>query len=170
MRNPRTPMEKQSLSILAIASARWDNAAAALMVRSDSGMNQHHAVRVAKTDIQRILAVLALTPGLELDEQLKLSMLEGETDLFEVVRALLNENEDDDGTIAALDKQVDDRAIRIERAKDADRGAQESDHFADGQRTGNHPEAARGNAFAPHPEGPSEGDRCGPVTRRVRDD
>jgi hypothetical protein len=26
-------MEKQSLSILAIASARWDNAAAALMVR-----------------------------------------------------------------------------------------------------------------------------------------
>jgi hypothetical protein len=77
----------------------------------------YHAVRVAKIDIQRILATLALTPGLELDEQLKLSMLEGETELFEVVRALLDENENDEGNIAALDEQVDARAIRIERAK-----------------------------------------------------
>lgn len=75
------------------------------------------AVRIAKIDIQRILSVLALTPCLELDEQLKLSMLEGETEFFEVVRALLDENENDDGTIAALDAQVDARAIRIERAK-----------------------------------------------------
>jgi hypothetical protein len=74
-------------------------------------------IRIAKTDIQRILSVLALTPGLEMDEQLKISMLEGETELFEVVRALLNENETDDGIIAALDEQVDARAIRIERAK-----------------------------------------------------
>jgi hypothetical protein len=80
-------------------------------------MNQQLAIRIAKTDIQRILAVLALTPGLELDEQLKLSMLEGETGLFEVVSALLEENENDDGMIAALDAQVDARAIRIERAK-----------------------------------------------------
>lgn len=80
-------------------------------------MNTHFAVRVAKTDIQRILAVLALTPGLELDEQLKLSMLEGETELFEVVRSLLDENENDDGQIAALGAQVDARALRIERAK-----------------------------------------------------
>lgn len=75
------------------------------------------AIRVAKTEIQRILSVLALTPGLELDEQLKLSMLEGETELFEVVRALLNENEEDEGNIAQLDKQADARALRIERAK-----------------------------------------------------
>jgi hypothetical protein len=67
--------------------------------------------------LQRILSVLALTPGLEMDEQLKLSMLEGETELFEVVRELLNENENDDGIIAALDEQVDQRSIRIERAK-----------------------------------------------------
>jgi hypothetical protein len=80
-------------------------------------MNTHFAVRVAKTDIQRILSVLALTPGLELDEQLKLSMLEGETELFEVVRSLLDENENDEGQITALDEQVDARAIRIERAK-----------------------------------------------------
>lgn len=80
-------------------------------------MNQHLAIRVAKIDIQRILAVLALTPGLELDEQLKLSMIEGETELFEVVSALLAENEDDDGLITALDEQVDVRSIRIERAK-----------------------------------------------------
>jgi hypothetical protein len=49
-------------------------------------------------------------------------MLEGELDdnemlLFEVVSALLNENEDDEGNIAALDEQVDARALRIERAK-----------------------------------------------------
>lgn len=80
-------------------------------------MNQHLAIRVTKGEVQRILALLALTPGVELDEQLKLSMLEGETELFEVIRALLDENENDDGIIAALDEQVDARAIRIERAK-----------------------------------------------------
>lgn len=74
------------------------------------------AARVAKTDITRILSVLALTPGLELDEQLKLSMLEAETELFEVVRALLNENENDDGIIAALNTQVQDRVDRSLRA------------------------------------------------------
>lgn len=80
-------------------------------------MNQHLAIRVTKGEVQRILALLAITPDVELDEQLKLSMLEGETELFEVIRALLDENENDDGIIAALDEQVDARAIRIERAK-----------------------------------------------------
>jgi hypothetical protein len=80
-------------------------------------MNIHLKTKLAKTDIQRALAILELCPGLELDEQLKLSTLEGETDLFEVVSLLLSANEDDEGTIDALDAQVDARAIRIERAK-----------------------------------------------------
>lgn len=80
-------------------------------------MNVHLKTKLAKTDIQRALAILELCPGLELDEQLKLSTLEGETDLFEVVSLLLAANEDDEGTIGALDAQVDARAIRIERAK-----------------------------------------------------
>jgi len=81
-------------------------------------MNTHFKVRVAKTDIQRVLASLALAPGFDPeDDQLKADMLEGETSLHEVVSQLLAENEDDEGTIAALDAQVDARAIRIERAK-----------------------------------------------------
>lgn len=76
------------------------------------------ALRVAKVDIQRVLASLELAPGFDgEDHKLKLDMLEGETELLEVVRRLLNENEDDEGVIAALDAQVDSRAIRIERAK-----------------------------------------------------
>lgn len=80
-------------------------------------MNQHIQIRLAQAEIQRVLSVLTLTPGLEVDEQLKLSTLEGETNLFEIVSALLAQNEDDEGTIAALDEQVDVRAVRIERAK-----------------------------------------------------
>lgn len=80
-------------------------------------MNKHAQIMVAKGEIGRVLSILALTPGVEMDEQLKLSMLEGETELNEIVSALLAENEDDEGVIAALDAQVDARAIRIERAK-----------------------------------------------------
>jgi len=80
-------------------------------------MNPVLAIRIAKTDIQRVLASLELAPGFDDDHTLKVDMLEGETDLFEVVRQLLNENEDDDGIISALDEQIDARAIRIERAK-----------------------------------------------------
>jgi hypothetical protein len=80
-------------------------------------MNTQLAIRITKTDIQRILASIALAPGFDDDHTLKVDMLEGETDLFEIVGRLLNENEDDDGIIAALDEQIDARAIRIERAK-----------------------------------------------------
>jgi prolyl-tRNA synthetase len=75
------------------------------------------AIRVAKIDIQRIVASLELCPGFNDDHRLKTDMLEGETGLNEIVSALLAENEDDDGLIAALDEQVDVRSIRIERAK-----------------------------------------------------
>jgi hypothetical protein len=80
-------------------------------------MNTHAEIRVAATAIRSILASLELAPGFDGDHTLKLDMLEGETEFFEVVRHLLNENEDDDGIIAALDEQIDARAIRIEKAK-----------------------------------------------------
>src|SRR5690348_3361277 len=80
-------------------------------------VNAHTKVRVAKADISRCLSILALCPGLEVDEQLKLSTLEGETDFFELVRELLNANEEDEGLIAALDAQIEARETRKERAR-----------------------------------------------------
>ena len=78
-------------------------------------MNQHVAIRVAKADISRALSILELCPGIELDEQLKLSTLEGETELNEIVSALLAESEDDEGMIGAIKAQVDVRKERIDR-------------------------------------------------------
>lgn len=49
------------------------------------------------------------------DEQLKIDMLEGETDLFEQVRRLLNGIEADEGDKAALKQQIDDRKSRMDR-------------------------------------------------------
>jgi hypothetical protein len=78
-------------------------------------MNQHVAIKVAKTEISRVLAILALCPGLEVDDQLKLSTLEGETELNEIVSALLAENEDDEGMIASIKDQIDQRRERKAR-------------------------------------------------------
>lgn len=78
-------------------------------------MNKFVAIKLAKVDIRRALGILELCPDLELDEQLKLSTLEGETDLNEIVSLLLAENEDDEGTIAAVKAQIDIRRERIAR-------------------------------------------------------
>lgn len=78
-------------------------------------MNAHVAIKVAKVDIQRALAILELCPGIELDEQLKLSTLEGETELCEIVSQLLAESEDDEGMIEAIKEQVAVRRERIAR-------------------------------------------------------
>src|SRR5205085_8721680 len=78
-------------------------------------MNQFAALRVAKADIGRALSILELCPDLDLDEQLKLSTLEGETQLNEIVSALLAENEDDEGNIAQIKAQIDVRKERIAR-------------------------------------------------------
>jgi hypothetical protein len=78
-------------------------------------MNHHVAVKAAKVDIRRALAILELCPDLTLDEQLKLSTLEGETELNEIVSALLAENEDDEGMIEGVKKQIAERRERIER-------------------------------------------------------
>lgn len=72
-------------------------------------------IKTAKVDIRRALAILELCPDLELDEQLKLSTLEGETELNEVVSALLSGNEDDEGMIAQVKEQIDVRKERIAR-------------------------------------------------------
>lgn len=80
-------------------------------------MNEHRAIKIAKIDIQRVLASLELAPGQDDDHQLKLDMLEGETELLEVIRALLNANENDEGVILSLDGQIADRKTRKERAE-----------------------------------------------------
>lgn len=78
-------------------------------------MNHHVALKTAKIDIRRALAILELCPDLELDEQLKLSTLEGETELNELVSALLAESEDDEGMIEQIKIQIADRRERIAR-------------------------------------------------------
>jgi hypothetical protein len=78
-------------------------------------MNSYAAIKATKADISRALAILELCPDLELDEQLKLSTLEGETELNELVSLLLAQNEDDEGVIASLKKQREDRKEREQR-------------------------------------------------------
>lgn len=73
------------------------------------------AIKTAKVDIGRALAILELCPDLELDEQLKLSTFEGETQLNEIVSLLLAENEDDQGDIAKVKEQIEARRERIAR-------------------------------------------------------
>lgn len=73
------------------------------------------AIKTTKVDIRRALAILELCPDLELDEQLKMSTLEGETELNELVSALLAESEDDEGMIEAVKAQIEDRRERIAR-------------------------------------------------------
>ena len=73
------------------------------------------AFTVARSQIEGVLEALNLF--LHDDEQLRLDMLEGETDLFGIVRRLLNDNEDDEGKIAALKQQVEDRKARKDRAE-----------------------------------------------------
>jgi len=77
-------------------------------------VNQHVQVKLAKAQIGQVLEALAHHLSGD-DEDLKLDMLEGSTDLNEIVSRLLAANEDDEGTIAALDVQVDVRAARKER-------------------------------------------------------
>jgi len=73
------------------------------------------AITLARSQIEGVLD--ALNHFLHDDEQLRLDMLEGETDLFAVVRRLLNDNEEDEGVILALKSQVEDRKARKDRAE-----------------------------------------------------
>lgn len=74
----------------------------------------HTDIRIATRDIQGVLD--DLNHFMDDDEQLKLDMLEGQTGLFDIARYLLNQNEDDEGLIASLDVQIDNRKSRKDRA------------------------------------------------------
>lgn len=74
-------------------------------------MNAHPNIPLAKAQVAQVLADLELFLAGD-DEALKLDMIEGETDLFKIVRALLNANEDDAGRIEALKSQIDQRKDR----------------------------------------------------------
>ncbi len=77
-------------------------------------MNAHNAIRITRQQIHGVLTMLDHALG---DETLKADCLEAETSLHEVVSQLLAENEGDEGTITALDAQIDIRSIRAERLK-----------------------------------------------------
>lgn len=72
-------------------------------------------IKLAKAQVADVLD--ALDHFLDDDERLKLDMIEGETTLVDVVRALLEANEEDEGLIPALDEQVEARKARKDRAK-----------------------------------------------------
>lgn len=83
-------------------------------------------MRADLTRIQVETVMLHLRDQFEDDERLKLDMLEGETNLFELVGRLLDRIEEEDGTVAALSEQIGDRQARKLRAtarKDAYREA-----------------------------------------------
>lgn len=79
-------------------------------------MNEHTAIRIAKRDIDQVMEALNHTLGGD-DPDLILDCLEGETDLFGIVRRLLDQNEHDEGNVRSLDQQIDDRKSRKDRAK-----------------------------------------------------
>jgi hypothetical protein len=78
-------------------------------------MNIHREISVAKSAVQQILDDLQLF--LANDDDLKLDMIHGETPFFEVISALLGENENDEGLIEALEMQIGARKIRKERTE-----------------------------------------------------
>jgi hypothetical protein len=78
-------------------------------------VNAFAELRVAKAEISRVMSILELCPGFDLDEQLKLSTLEGETSLYELVSQLLAENENDEGMVAGIKVQIDERKERKAR-------------------------------------------------------
>lgn len=63
----------------------------------------------------KIIEIAELIKSQSDDEELLLDMLEGETDLFEIVRKLLEANEDDEGKKAALAEQMAARKSRRDR-------------------------------------------------------
>lgn len=84
-------------------------------------------MRIDLTRMQVAAIVTMLRDELgEDDDRLLLDTLEGETDLFELVGKLLGEIENEEGAIAALKAQVEDRAarkLRAEQRKESHRSA-----------------------------------------------
>lgn len=72
--------------------------------------------RLDLTRIQVSAIAAMLRDELGEDERAYLDTLEGETDLYEWVSRLLGKIEDDEGIIAALSAQIEDRNLRKSRA------------------------------------------------------
>lgn len=72
-------------------------------------------MRADLTKIQVEAIVRNLRDHFEEDDQLKLDMLEGETDLFELARKLLDGIEADEGDKLVLTEQMDVRKVRRDR-------------------------------------------------------
>lgn len=68
---------------------------------------------LTRLQVERI--VLNLRDVFDEDEQLRLDTLEGETDLFELAKRLLDDMERDEGDKAALTEQMDVRKVRRDR-------------------------------------------------------
>ena len=75
-------------------------------MRHDLTMAQVQGVRIMLADM-----------AMDDDERLVLDTLEGETDLFELSRRLLDGIERDEGDAAVLAKQIEDRKARADRCK-----------------------------------------------------
>ena len=67
--------------------------------------------------MQQLDAIKTMLDG-EDDDRLLNDMIEGSTDAIEIARGLLAASDDDEGAIAALDRQVADRQARKKRAQD----------------------------------------------------
>jgi hypothetical protein len=72
-------------------------------------------MRVDLTRIQVETVVRHMRDLFDEDEQLRLDTLEGETDLFELARKLLNDIEADEGDKLVLTEQMDTRKVRRDR-------------------------------------------------------
>lgn len=75
-----------------------------------------NAPRIDLTKIQVSAVATHLRDAMGDDEQLYLDTLEGETDLYELVRLLLEKIEEDEGNQAKLAEQIADRTLRKQRA------------------------------------------------------
>lgn len=69
---------------------------------------------LTKLQVEAVAAMLR--DELEDDERAYLDTLEGETDLYEITRRLLNEIEADEGIQSVLKEQIADRKARMDRA------------------------------------------------------
>jgi len=67
--------------------------------------------------MQQLDAIKTMLDG-EDDDRLLNDMIEGSTDAIEIARGLLDASDEDEGAIAALDRQVADRQARKKRAQD----------------------------------------------------
>lgn len=73
-------------------------------------------MRIDLTRMQVSAVAAMLRDELADDERAYLDTLEGETDLYELVRRLLNEIEADEGAQSALTAQIEERQARKQRA------------------------------------------------------